>query len=52
MDNAKKKNTTLYWILFFLSLISFYLVLTYKGEMVTMTLPFIATFFAKAMDII
>ena len=51
MDNTKK-NTTLDWILFFLSVITFFLVLQFKGEMVTMTLPFVCTFFAKAMDII
>ena len=46
-----KKSTALYWLLFSLSVISFFLVLEFKGEMVTMTLPFICTFFAKAMNI-
>ncbi len=46
-----KKSTGLYWILFFLSVISFFVVYHFKGEMLTLTLPFICTFFAKAMDI-
>jgi len=50
METAKK-STGLYWLLFFLSVIGFFVVLTFKGEMVTLTLPFICTFFAKAMDI-
>ncbi|MBL7734183.1 MAG: hypothetical protein JNL51_01905 [Chitinophagaceae bacterium] len=50
METAKK-NTALYWILFFLSVILFFVLLEYKGEMVTLSLPFVCTFFAKAMDI-
>jgi hypothetical protein len=51
MDSARKQ-TTLYWILFFISVIAFFVVLQFKGEMVTLTLPFVCTFFAKAMDIL
>lgn len=50
MDTTKK-NTGLYWILFFLSVISFFLLLEFKGELLTLSLPFVCTFFAKAMDI-
>ncbi|HRE49951.1 MAG TPA: hypothetical protein PK339_00915 [Flavitalea sp.] len=46
-----KKNTALYWVLFFLSVILFFVLLEYQGEMVTLSLPFVCTFFAKAMDI-
>lgn len=51
MDSTRKQ-TTLYWILFIISVIAFVLVLQFKGELVTLTLPFICTFFAKAMDIL
>ncbi|MBA4166917.1 MAG: hypothetical protein H0X41_05145 [Chitinophagaceae bacterium] len=46
-----KKSTGIYWILFFLSVISFFVLLEFKGELLTLTLPFICTSFAKAMDI-
>jgi hypothetical protein len=46
-----KKSTALYWIFFFLSVICFFLALAFKGELLTLTLPFICTSFAKAMDI-
>jgi hypothetical protein len=52
MDTAAKKQNTLYWILFFISVIGFFLVLMFAGQWVTLTLPFVFTFFAKAMDII
>jgi hypothetical protein len=51
MDDARKQ-TTMYWILFFVSVIAFVLLLQFKGELVTLTLPFVCTFFAKAMDIL
>lgn len=51
MDNAGKQ-TSMYWILFFLSVGAFFLALTFKGELLTLTLPFVCTFFAKAMDIL
>lgn len=47
-----RKNTALYWILFFLSVIAFFVVLEVKGEWVTLTLPFAGTYFAKAMDLL
>lgn len=51
MDTSRKQ-TTLYWILFFVSVIAFFVLLAFKGELLTLTLPFICTFFAKAMDIL
>jgi hypothetical protein len=51
MDTTRK-STTLYWILFFLSVVAFLLVLQFKGELVTLTLPFVCTTFAKAMNIL
>lgn len=52
MDTTTRKQTTLYWILFFVSVVAFFAVLAFKGELVTLTLPFVCTFFAKAMDIL
>ena len=52
MNTATDKQTRLYWLLFFLSVIAFIVVIQFKGEFVTLTLPFVCTFFAKAMDII
>jgi hypothetical protein len=46
-----RKRTGLYWLLFFLSCVAFVLLLMFKGELVTLSLPFICTFFALAMDI-
>lgn len=51
MDTTTRNSRGLYWILFFLSVISFFLLLEFKGELLTLSLPFICTFFAKAMDI-
>lgn len=52
MMDTTRKQTGLYWILFIISVIAFFLALQFKGELVTLTLPFICTFFAKAMDIL
>jgi hypothetical protein len=51
MDSVEKQ-TKLYWVLFILSVAAFFLTLEFKGELVTLTLPFVCTFFAKAMDIL
>ena len=51
MDTTRKQ-TTMYWILFIIAVIAFVLTLQFKGELVTLTLPFACTFFAKAMDIL
>jgi hypothetical protein len=47
-----KKSTGLYWILFFLSLIAFVVVYKVGGGYCSMVLPFILTFFVKAMDLL
>jgi hypothetical protein len=47
-----KKSTGLYWILFFLSLIAFVVVYMVGGGYCSMVLPFILTFFVKAMDLL
>jgi hypothetical protein len=52
MDTSSNNQRGLYWILFIVSVIAFVLVLQFKGELVTLTLPFACTFFAKAMDIL
>jgi len=47
-----KKNTGLYWILFILSVIGFFVVLFSPiGTYCSMVLPFVFTFFAKALDL-
>jgi hypothetical protein len=51
MDTTRKQ-TALYWILFFISVVAFFVIFAFKGELVTLTLPFICTFFAKAMNIL
>jgi len=48
---TQRKSTGLYWLLFFASCAAFVLLLMFKGQLVTLSLPFIVTFFAKAMDI-
>jgi hypothetical protein len=52
MDTTTDKQTRLYWVLFTVSVIAFVLTLLFKGELVTLTLPFACTFLAKAMDIL
>lgn len=52
MDNTKNKSSFLYWVLFFASVASFFLVYAFVGNYITVTLPFICYFFAKALDII
>jgi hypothetical protein len=51
MATTTKKSTGLYWVLFFLSVASFFFVYHIGGGYCSMTLPFICTFFAKAMDL-
>lgn len=46
------KSRGLYWLLFFASVASFFLVYAFAGNYITVTLPFICYFFAKALDII
>jgi hypothetical protein len=48
---TQKRSKGLYWILFFASVAVFFLLLAFKGEMLTLALPFVVTFFALAMDI-
>jgi hypothetical protein len=51
MADTTKKLTGLYWVLFFLSIASFFIVYHIGGGYCSMVLPFICTFFAKAMDL-
>jgi len=46
-----KKSTGIYWILFIVSLIVAYVLYQYIGGVSIMVLPFICTYFAKALDI-
>lgn len=52
MDTANKKSRGLYWLLFFLSVATFFLVYAFAGNFITVTLPFVVYFFAKSLDII
>lgn len=47
----KKKNTGLYWVLFLLSTAAFLFAIEARFEYLTLILPFVCTFFVKAMDI-
>jgi hypothetical protein len=50
MENTKK-GTLLYWFLFFVSVAAFFGLYLVIGGVCILTLPFICTFFAKALDI-
>jgi len=47
----QKKNTGLYWVLFLISTAAFIFAITVKFEYLTLILPFVCTFFVKALDI-
>lgn len=48
----KRKNTGIFWVLFFISVGAFVWAVASHFEYITMILPFLGTFFVKAMDII
>ena len=48
---TSKKSTGFYWLLFFASLAGAVVVWFTIPQIITLTLPFICTFFAKAMNI-
>ncbi len=48
---TQTKSRGKFWMLFFASLVGAALVWIFIPTMITLTLPFIITFFAKAMDI-
>jgi hypothetical protein len=50
MENTKK-STGIYWILFIISVIAFFGLYQVIGGVSILALPFICTFFAKALDI-
>ena len=47
----QKKYTGIYWLLFFISTAAFILAIATHFEYLTLILPFVTTFFVKAMDI-
>jgi len=47
----QKKNTGLYWLLFLISTAGLVLAIASHFEYLTLILPFVCTFFVKAMDI-
>jgi hypothetical protein len=48
---AQKKNTAAYWLLFFVSTAAFIYACAAHFEYLTLIIPFVATSFVKAMDI-
>jgi hypothetical protein len=46
-----RKSTGKYWLLFFLSLAGMIAMMIFKAEFFWVVLPFVGTYFAKAMDI-
>jgi len=53
MEQAKKKSSAIYWLLFFISVAAFF-VMYYSpmANYITATLPFICYYLVKAMDLI
>lgn len=49
---AKGSSKLIYWILFFVSTAALIAAIAAPWEYLTMILPFVCTFFVKAMDII
>jgi len=47
----QKKNTGLYWVLFLISTAALILAINMRFEYLTLILPFVCTFFVKALDI-
>jgi hypothetical protein len=47
----EKKNTGMYWLLFFISSAAFIAAIYFHFEYLTLIIPFVGTFFVKAMDI-
>ena len=50
-QEEQKKNTKMYWLLFFISTAALIWAIAYPWEYLTMIIPFVCTFFVKAMDI-
>jgi len=50
-QEQQKKNTGMYWLLFFISTAALIWAIAYPWEYLTMIIPFVCTFFVKAMDI-
>ncbi|HEY4110120.1 hypothetical protein [Puia sp.] len=48
---AQKKSTAPYWLLFFVSTAAFAWAIASHFEYLTLIIPFVATSFVKAMDI-
>jgi hypothetical protein len=48
---TQRKSRGMYWTLFFASLVGAALIWIFIPQIITLSLPFIVTFFAKAMDI-
>jgi hypothetical protein len=50
--DATKKSTGLDWIIFFVSLVAIVLLLMYADEWFWLALPFVLTYFVKAIRVI
>ena len=51
METAAKKSRGIYWILFFISVLVFFVTYHFAGGYCSMILPFVVTWFAMAMDL-
>jgi len=49
---TQKRNTGIYWLLFFVSTFAFLAAIVLHWEWLTFILPFVGTSFVKAMDIV
>lgn len=52
MEETKKASKGIYWLLFFISLAAFVVFVIFLPEWFWITLPFVCTFLAGAMDAI
>lgn len=48
---VKKTNKGLYWLLFLVSTVAFVMAIIFHWPWLTLIIPFVTTFFVKAMDI-
>ena len=46
-----KKSTAIFWVLFLLSVVAFFGVYAVGGGYCSLVLPFVVTFFAKALNL-
>lgn len=52
METVAKKSKSLYWIIFFISVLAFFGVYAVAGGYCSLVLPFVVTSFAMALDLL